>query len=199
MKIIQVRPGSVRLGVERCAQNLNTQKRQLKHNDEPPPEYQSWEMNYRYYGYNVLGGRYGADTERQWIDQMIRALIEAVNNEPNRWHRLAIRGDSGYQTGSGWVNDGQLTQYPATTLMAFCKDKGVLPEFEQDADGLYVLPFNLPEGASHLEYDDSKPDWDGSGDPVKEQPVLETVSIAPGEEIVILDDWGLPVSATEVV
>jgi hypothetical protein len=198
MKIVQIRPGTFRLGLERCAQNLNTQKRHLKHSDEPPSDYPSWETNYGYYSYNVYGGRYSTAQERAWIDQLIRQLIQAVEHQPNRWHRISVTGTSGYQTGEGWVNDGQLRGYPATTLMAFCKDKGVLPEFEQDEDGLYVLPFNLPEGAAHLEYDPSKPDWDGSGDLVVPD-LPEETPIDAGTEIVVLDEWGLEVATTEVV
>lgn len=200
MKIVAVKPGLSRLYVERMAWNLNTQKRHLKHQDLPPDDCVGWEVNYhRTGGYSNYYGVLLSHNEREQIHRVIEGLLRAVENEPNRWHRLALNTESGYQTSEGWVPDGQLRfHHKRATLLAFCKDKGVLPEFEKDKDGYYVLPFNLPEGAM-TDYDPNKPDWDGSDTPVEEKPVLEVTEIATGTEIVVLDDWGLPVQTTEVI
>ncbi len=181
------------LRVERMRWNLTTQKRHLKHDDAPPEDCEGWDFSYRY-AYCYLH-RNGWGTT---VDDVLKSLMLALEQEPNRWFRVTIHGSVGYPDPTAFRGFNHVKSGTWTVLGPFCKDKGVMPDLMQNENGEYELPFNLPDGVA-LEYDESKPDWDGTGDPVAKQPRLDTTPIAVGEEIVILDDWGLPVTTTEVV
>lgn len=193
MKIIEMR--SARILVQRLAWNLNTQQRHLKHKDAPPDDCPGWEYNYRFGSTSYLNQRH---SDRAQIHSVIEALIKAVEAEPNRWHRAVLLGESGYTTSNGWIRVKIFGGYhEAPTLLGpYCKDKGVLPEFDKDEDGYYVLPFNMPEGASNVPHDDAKSTF---GSDEKPAPRLETQPIDPETPIVVYDEWGMEVATTEVV
>jgi hypothetical protein len=197
MKIIQIRSGTARLVIRRMGWNLNTQKRHIKHRDAPDTDCSGW-YDYAHWFIRNIASRYRR-SEREVVHEILDSLAHRVENEPNRWWSLALYGDSGYMTSNGFVLDGQVRTYhdPVTVLGPYCKEQGVLPEFEKDDDGLYVFPFNLPDGVfTDIEYDESKPDF-GDDDAKVQQ--LEVESIPAGTEIVVLDEWGLEAMTTEVV
>ena len=184
---------TVVLRVERMRWNLNTPKRHLGHNDAPPEDCEGWDFSYRYaYTYvNRLG--YGAS-----VHDVLESLLTALEKEPNRWFRITLQGNYGYPDPAARLGFRITGSESRTVLGPFCKDKGVMPDLVKNEDGCYELPFNLPEGVA-IEYDESKPDWDGTGDPRAKNPVLDATPVSKGEEIVVLDQWGLEVATTEVV
>lgn len=177
------------------AWNLNTQKRHLKHTDAPPDDCVAWEGYMTQYLDPTYHRVYGSP--QQIIHNAIEYLLGRLEAEPNRWFRMVIYGESGFQTSNGFVADNQVTYYrPLTLYGPFCKEKGVMPEFIKNGD-LYELPFNLPEGACDpIPYDPAKPDF---GDEDSHTPVLQTEPIPAGTEIVVLDEWGLEAATTEVI
>lgn len=178
--------------LSRMRWNLATQKRKLGHDDAPPDDCEGWSETYSY-AY-IHGGWNGPEG----IDQVLTELLKKLDYEPNRWFKVTIHGAYGHTDPTQRHGFKALGSATWTLLGPFCKDKGVMPDLPKGEDGRYELPFNLPDGTS-VKYDESKPDWDGSGDPRAKQVVLDTTPIEAGSEIVILDDWGLPVSTTEVI
>lgn len=186
--------GFIYVRVERMAWNLNTQKRHLKHTDAPPEGCEAWEP----FASTSIGytPRYQDVTyQRNTFHYLLQLLMEHVEREPNRWWRLTAVGATGYQGASGFVYDGGSRHNRTTVVLLgpFCAEKGVLPELEKVGDR-YEFPFNLPEGMSVIPWDPAKPEFGEAP-----QPTLETTVVDPGTQIVVLDDWGLPVKTTEVI
>lgn len=196
MKINRIQEGTGRIVIRRMAWNLNTQRRSIKHRDAPPLDCYAWEESGSWFVRNAAT-RYRR-SEAEIVHEILASIIQRVESEPNRWWQVVIYGKSGYVIADGFVADNKIDTWhkPILLLGPYCKDQGVVPEFEKNDDGLYELPFNLPPGFFSEEfYDESKPDF-GDED-IK--PRLEIESIPVGTSIMMLDEWGLEVVTTEVV
>lgn len=184
--------------VERMRWNLKTQERHLGHTDAPPDDCEGWAR---------CGGTNDTYLHARWtayypenIHRQVEALLAAMEKEPNRWFRIAVQGYAAVPDPS--LRNGYratTSLYETWTLLGpYCKDAGVMPDLPKGEDGFYRLPFNMPENIE-IEYDESLPDWDGTGDPVAKVARLDAVHIPSGEEIVVFDQWGCPIATTEVV
>jgi hypothetical protein len=187
--------GYIYIRVERMAWNLNTQKRHLKHTDAPPEDCDAWEP---YASSAPIGysSRYKEEAyQRTTFHSAMATLLDGVEREPNRWWRLVAVGATGYQGSHGFVYDrgSRYNRRTVVLLGPFCAEKGVLPELEK-VEERYEFPFNLPEGLSTIPWDPAKPEFGEAP-----RPTLETTVVDPGTQIVVLDDWGLPVKTTEVI
>lgn len=194
---IQIQPATARIAIQRMRWNTTTQRRYLKHSDAPPNDTDGWETYAQFSGFGG-GYLYRKETsERELVHKLLTFLLSAVESAPNRWFRIVLYGESGYEGPERFVSDGLHHSYmnPIHLLGPYCKEKEVMPELEKAEDGLLIFPINPPEGVFiQIEYDPDKPDLDG-----KMAPKLENMAVPTGTQIVMLDEWGLEVVTTEVI